>query len=58
MTDIFEKFQELSLVITTIVTIASTVTAITDTPSDNSFKGKLYKIIELLALVTQKTKQK
>lgn len=37
---------------------ASAITALTDTPRDDNFVKKLYKIIELLALVTAKTKQR
>lgn len=37
---------------------ASAVTALTATPKDDTFVRKAYKIIELLALVTAKTKQR
>jgi hypothetical protein len=58
MNYILEQIQEISVTITMIVTLASSVTALTNTPPKTSFQGKLYKIIELLALVTDKTKQK
>lgn len=37
---------------------ASAVTALTNTPKDDTFVRRVYKIIELLALVTAKTKQR
>lgn len=58
MNIIIEKAQDLSVLITTLVTIASGITAITNTPPNTTFRGKLYKIIEFFALVTEKTKQK
>jgi hypothetical protein len=36
---------------------ASAITALTPTPKDDSAVRKLYRIIELLALVTSRTKQ-
>jgi hypothetical protein len=39
------------------VTFASTITAITNTPHPDGMWGKIYKMIEFLALVTNKTKQ-
>ena len=37
---------------------ASAITALTPTPKDDSAVRKLYRIIELLALVTNRTKQR
>jgi hypothetical protein len=37
---------------------ASAITALTPTPKDDSAVRKLYRIIELLALVTSRTKQR
>jgi hypothetical protein len=37
---------------------ASAITALTDTPHDDNFVKKFYKVIEFLALVTAKTKQR
>lgn len=34
----------------TVITAASTITAVTPTPRDDRFVGKLYKVIEVLAL--------
>ncbi len=54
----WDTLQYLGTLITTIVTLASTITAVTDTPSDTSIKSKIYKLIEFLALVNDKTKQR
>ena len=43
---------------TSIVTIASVITNRTDTPKDDGIVRSLYKIIEFLALVNDKAKQK
>lgn len=44
--------------VTSIVTIASVITASTNTPKDDNIVRKLYAIIEFLALVNEKAKQK
>ncbi len=54
----WDMLDYLGTLITSIVTLASTITAITDTPSDTSIKSKIYKLIEFLALVNDKTKQR
>ncbi len=43
---------------TTVVSVASVITAATETPKPETFLGKLYKVLELLALVVGKAKQK
>lgn len=43
---------------TSIVTIASIITNRTNTPKDDGFVRKLYTIVEFLALVNEKAKQK
>jgi hypothetical protein len=43
---------------TAVISFASVVTAITPTPNDNYVLGKIYKVIEFLALVNKRTKQK
>lgn len=59
MHSLLDNLQNVAVVITSLVTLASTVTAVTDTPSKSAgFKRKLYKILEIFALVTEKTKQK
>ena len=49
------KYIELALAIHA---VASIITAMTPTPHDDKFLGKLYKIIETLALVVGKAKQR
>ena len=44
--------------ITTIVTVASIVAASTPTPKDDEWIGKLYKLIDLLAVNIGKAKEK
>ena len=43
--------------ITTIVTVASIIAASTPTPKDDEWIGKLYKLIDLLAVNIGKAKQ-
>ncbi len=45
-------------ILTYIVTIASLITGFTNTPKDDNVLSKAYKIIEVLAIVTNKAKQK
>ena len=49
------KYIELALAIHA---VASIITAMTPTPSDDKIVGKLYKLIETLALVVGKAKQR
>ena len=58
MHDLLEYIQQIAIITTSLVTLASTITAVTDTPSDDNLKGKIYKIIEFLALVNDRTKQR
>lgn len=44
-------------IITTVVTLASIVCALTPTPKDDKLLGKLYKFVELLAINILKAKQ-
>lgn len=44
--------------LTSIVTGASALAALTPTPKDDSFVGKLYKVIDFLALNIGKAKDK
>jgi hypothetical protein len=48
---------EIVSVITTIIAVASIVAASTPTPKDDEWIGKLYKIVDLLALNIGKAKQ-
>jgi len=49
---------EIVVYLTAIVTIASIVAAITPTPKDDEMIGKLYKLVDLLALNIGKAKEK
>jgi len=50
--------MEVWTLVTTIVTIASAVTAATPTPKDDAFMGKwVYPIIEYMSLTIGKAKQ-
>tara|TARA_R100001443_G_C3286519_1_gene161714 strand:- start:439 stop:636 length:198 start_codon:yes stop_codon:yes gene_type:complete len=52
-----ETIMSLVQWITSIVTIASIVAASTPTPKDDEWIGKLYKLIDLLAVNIGKAKQ-
>lgn len=52
-----DNFDQLLAVLTAVVTAASAICALTPTPSDDKFAGKLYKILEWLALNVGKAKQ-
>jgi|GEM_PF-3918495 len=58
MNAILEPLEHIAVIITSIVAMASTITAVTNTPTDGGIKGILYRIVEFLAIVTEKTKQK
>ena len=51
----FNKYIELALAIHA---AASIIVSLTPTPSDDKIVGKLYKVIETLALVVGKAKQR
>ena len=42
---------------TALVTVASVVAAMTPTPRDDTFVGKLYKVVELLAVNVGRAKE-
>ena len=50
--------ERILMAATSAVTIASVLTSATETPAPGTWLGKLYKILELLALVVGKAKQK
>ena len=52
----FELIKDIFAIITTVVTVASFIAAVTPTPKDDQLIGKLYKAIELLALNIGKAK--
>jgi hypothetical protein len=47
----------IGVIISLIVTIASAIAALTPTPKDDKFIGKLYKIIDVCALNIGKAKE-
>ena len=49
---------EIVMWVTTIVTVASFIAASTPTPKDDVWIGKLYKLVDLLALNIGKAKEK
>jgi hypothetical protein len=49
------KYVETALVIHA---AASAITALTPTPKDDNIVRKLYRVIEIIALVTKRTKQR
>ena len=51
----FNKYLEAALAIHA---AASVITAMTPTPKDDKVLGKIYKIIEMIALVVGKAKQR
>jgi len=51
----FEKLLQFALALHA---VASAICALTPTPSDDKFVGKVYKLIESLALVVGKAKQR
>ena len=50
--------QDAVTILTSVVTVASVVVATTETKKDDTVLGKLYKLIEILALVVGKAKDK
>jgi hypothetical protein len=56
--DYIALFQELGTVYASIVTIASIITATTDTPREGGLWRFLYGIIEYMALVNDRAKQR
>ena len=53
-----EIIFQIITVVTLIVTVASLIAASTPTPKDDVWIGKLYRLIDLLALNIGKAKQK
>jgi len=45
-------------VLTALVTVASTVAALTPTPKDDAFASKAYKLVDWLAINTGRAKDK
>lgn len=58
MSWIIEHKEELVGILTGVVTLASAICALTPTPKDDAIVGKLYKLVEALALNVGKAKDK
>ena len=58
MSWILEHKEALFGIITGIVAVASAIAALTPTPKDDNIVGKIYKVIDLLALNVGKAKDK
>ena len=54
----FLNLESVATLVTTIVTVASGITAMTNTPKDDGIVKFIYSIIEFFALVNDKAKQK
>ena len=58
MSWILENKEALISIITGIVAVASAIAALTPTPKDDTIVGKIYKVIDLLAINVGKAKDK
>ena len=58
MSWILENKEALIGIITGAVALASAIAALTPTPKDDNWVGKIYKVIDLLALNVGKAKDK
>jgi len=58
MSWILENKEALISIITGAVAVASAIAALTPTPKDDTIVGKIYKVIDLLALNVGKAKDK
>lgn len=55
---ILENKEQLFGVVTTIIAAASAIAALTPTPKDDTIVGKVYKLVDWLALNVFKAKDK
>ncbi len=55
---IIQNKEELFGIVTTVIAAASAIAALTPTPKDDSIIGKVYKVIDWLALNVFKAKDK
>ena len=55
---LFENWDKVLFALTSAVTLASAVAALTPTPKDDAVVKKLYKVIDAIALNVGKAKQK
>jgi hypothetical protein len=53
-----ENWEQIVIILTSAVALASAVAAITPTPKDDGIVKKLYKLIDLLAINVGKAKEK
>ena len=58
MTWILENKEALIGILTSVVPVASAIAALTPTPKDDTIVGKVYKVVDLLALNVGKAKDK
>ena len=58
MSWILEHKEALISILTGAVALASAIAALTPTPKDDNWVGKIYKVIDLLALNVGKAKDK
>ena len=58
MSWILENKEALIGILTGIVAVASAIAALTPTPKDDTIVGKIYKVIDFLALNVGKAKDK
>lgn len=55
---VVENWEAILAAVTAVVTAASAIAALTPTPKDDAIVGKLYKVIDVLALNIGKAKDK
>lgn len=55
---VIDNSAELISILTGIVAVASAIAALTPTPKDDSIVGKVYKVVDFLALNVGKAKDK
>ena len=53
-----ENWEQIVVILTSAVALASAVAALTPTPKDDGIVKKLYKLIDLLAINVGKAKEK
>ena len=53
-----EYWEQIGIILSAVVAIASAVAAMTPTPKDDGIAKKLYKLVDLLALNVGKAKEK
>ena len=56
MSWILENKEALISIITAVVAVASAIAALTPTPKDDTIVGKVYKVVDMLALNVGKAK--